>query len=157
MKEFLQIKTHEGKNVYYLSAKGKELVGAENEAKWSLQVDHHLLRNDMYLHYYCPKDWRIEEPIQFIQGLTQHVLIPDATFTLQGKFYFLEVDKTQSMSKNKEKIETYSKLTPLIERKYNHVPTLIFYTVTPLRKEKLNEYCKENKVNCLIYTKEDIR
>jgi hypothetical protein len=115
------------------------------------------MRNDMWLYYYCPRDWRIEEPITFPEGLKNHVLVPDATFTLEGKYYFLEVDRTQSMSDNKKKIELYSKLNPLMEKQFNQIPTLIFYTTTPLRQEKLKEICKSFKVNCRVYTKEDIR
>ncbi|MBT2696323.1 hypothetical protein J7E79_02590 [Bacillus sp. ISL-40] len=85
------------------------------------------------------------------------MLIPDATFTLKGNYYFLEVDRTQSMSDNKKKIELYSKLNPLMEKQFNQAPTLVFYTMTPLRQEKLKEICKYYKVNCRVYTKEDTK
>ncbi|MBT2735115.1 hypothetical protein J7E66_10240 [Bacillus sp. ISL-7] len=129
--------------------------------KWNLQIDHHLMRNDMYLFYYSPKDWRVEEPIEFKykDGLTyvDITLIPDATFTLKGNYYFLEVDRTQSMVENKKKIELYSKLSPLIQQQFGHLPTLVFYTLTSHRKEKLKELCKDYGVTCSVYTKEDIR
>lgn len=111
----------------------------------------------MWLYYYCPKDWRIEEPITFSEGLKQFVIKPDATFTLEGKYFFLEVDRTQSMADNKKKIELYSKLHPLIQQQFNHPPTLVFYTLTPLRREKLKELCNEHNVTCHVYTKDDIR
>ncbi|NRD81175.1 replication-relaxation family protein [Bacillus sp. BRMEA1] len=161
MKEYLQVKTHQGRNIYYLNAKGRELVGSTIEAKWSLQIEHHLMRNDMYLYYYCPKDWRIEEPIQFKykEGFTyvDITLIPDATFTLTGNYYFLEVDRTQSMADNKKKIELYSKLNPVMKEQFNQIPTLVFYTISTLRRDKLKDLCTEYKVNCRVYTKEDIQ
>lgn len=118
------------------------------------------MRNDVWLYYYSPKDWRIEEPIEFKykEGLSyvDITLIPDATFTLKGQYYFLEVDRTQSMAENKRKIELYSKLCPVMQQQFGHFPTIIFYTLTTLRKEKLKEYCKEKNVNCRVFTKEDI-
>jgi hypothetical protein len=114
------------------------------------------MRNEIWLHYYCPKNWRTEEPITFTEGLSQYVIIPDATFTIEGKYYFLEVDRTQSMADNKKKIELYSKLQPLIQQQFKIPPTLVFYTLTPLRSKKLKSLCKEYEVNCLVYTKEDL-
>lgn len=115
----------------------------------------------MYLYYYCPKDWRIEEPIEFQykEGLTyvEITLVPDATFTLEGKYYFLEVDRTQSMADNKRKIELYSKLSPSMKEQFHHTPTLVFYTTTPLRREKLKNLCQSYGLDCRVYTKEDIQ
>ena len=156
MKDYLHSRTLDGKNVYWLSSVGRELIGAESEVKWSIQVEHHLLRGDMYLYYNCPADWFVEEPVTVTQGLSQFVVIPDATFTLDGVFHFLEVDRTQSMSDNKKKIEQYAKLNPLIHTQFNHQPILVFYTTTPLRKEKLTSLCDSLQVKCKIYTKEDI-
>jgi hypothetical protein len=119
------------------------------------------MRNDVWLYYYSPQDWRIEEPIEFKykDGLTyvDITLIPDATFTLKGHYYFLEVDRTQSMSENKKKIDLYSKLTPLIQQQFGHSPTIVFYTLTSLRKDKLKNYCKEKNVECRVFTKDDLR
>ena len=156
MKEYLQIRNHEGRNVYYLSARGRELVGLEEEIKWTQQTDHHLMRNDIWLHYFCPKDWRVEESIKFVDGLQQLWLVPDAIFTAKGKHHFVEIDNTQKMQENKKKIELYAKLNPLIKQQFGHEPVLVFYTITDLRRTKLKEYCKEKNVDCLIYTKQDL-
>jgi hypothetical protein len=110
----------------------------------------------MWIYYYCPKTWRTEESVSFKDGLQQMTIIPDATFTLESKYYFLEVDRTQSMVKNRNKIETYSKLNPLFHKELGHTPTVVFYTLTNLRKQKLKEYCQEYGVTCQVYTKEDI-
>jgi hypothetical protein len=120
--------------------------------KWSLQVEHHVMRNDIWLYYYCPKDWQIEVPITIRSGLEQLVLVPDAMFTLEGKPYFLEVDRTQNMHKNKEKIDLYARLNPLMPDK----PTIIFYTTTELRKQKLKEYGSSKGLECRVLMKEDL-
>ena len=91
-----------------------------------------------------------------MEGLQEIRLVPDATFTVEGKHHFVEIDNTQKMQENRKKIELYAKLNPLIKRQFGHDPVLIFYTVTDLRRAKLKEYCKEKNVNCLIYTKQDL-
>jgi hypothetical protein len=161
MSDYLQVRNLNGKNVYYLSQKGRELIGAEQEVKWSLQVEHHLLRNDMYLHYGCPVDWEVEMKITFkhTEGL-QHkemTIVPDATFTKKGIYHFVEIDRTQSMFENKKKIETYVSLSPAIQAQYTHTPIIVFYTLTPFRQTKLRALCQEHNLPCEVYTKEDIR
>lgn len=171
MKEYLHVQTHNGVNVYYLNKLGRELIGAETEMKWTLQAEHHLLRNDLYIHYNCPDDWQVEEQVTFkvkesamsyeagklVQPYKEMYIIPDATFTVEGKYHLAEVDRTQSMADNKKKIENYALLTPAIYEQYKHMPIIVFYTVTEIRREKLKELCRENKVSCVVYTKEDLR
>lgn len=160
MKEYLTIRTHDGRNVYYLNNSGRDLIGAETEIKWSLTVDHHLLRNDMYLYFNCPQDWRIEQKIKFKykNGLTfkETSLIPDATFTLHNTFHFLEVDRTQSMSENKKKIKQYELLSPAIEEQFKHKPVLVFYTTTENRKAMLQQLCSQVGLQNNILTKQDL-
>lgn len=157
----LHVKTHGGKNVYYLSSKGREIIGSEQEVKWSLQVDHSLMRNDMYIFYHAPNDWRCEERVDFMyqEGLTriERFIVPDATFTVGGVYHFLEVDNTQSMLDNKKKIQVYSHLAPAIEKQFSQKPVLVFYTLTEFRKNKLLTLCQESEVSCKIYTKQDLR
>lgn len=160
MKEYFHIQVHNGMNVYYLSKKGRDTIGSDIEMKWSLQAEHHLLRNELYIHFNCPSDWRVEHEIVFKpKGLvtTEKRIIADATFTNAGVFHLLEVDRTQSMVENKEKINTYAELSPLLYERFNHMPVIIFYTTTGLRKGKLEVYCKEKGLRSLVNTKEDIR
>lgn len=160
MKEYFHIQVHNGMNVYYLSKKGRDTIGSDVEMKWSLQADHHLLRNELYIHFNCPSDWRVEHEIVFTpRGLvtTEKRIIADASFTNMGVFNLLEVDRTQSMMENKEKINIYAELSPLLFERFNHNPVIIFYTTSELRKKKLDEYCQAKGLKCRIYTKEDIR
>ena len=159
MKEYLNIRKHNGRNVYYLNNLGREIIGAESEIKWSLTVDHHLLRNDMY--FKLPHDWKAEQKITFKykNGLsyTESTIIPDATFTLHNIFHFLEVDRTQSMSENKKKINQYKLLSPAIEEQFRHKPILVFYTTTESRKSLLEKLCSDVGLENIIITKEDLR
>ncbi|MEH7093913.1 replication-relaxation family protein [Neobacillus vireti] len=160
MKEYFHIQVHNGMNVYYLSKKGRDTIGSDVEMKWSLQVEHHLLRNELYIHFNQPSDWRVEHEIVFKpRGLvtTEKRIIADASFTNTGTFHLLEIDRTQSMMENKEKINVYAELSPLLFERFNHIPVIIFYTTSDLRKKKLVEYCKEKGVKCLVYTRDDLR
>lgn len=161
MKEYLNIRKHNGRNVYYLNNLGREVIGAETEIKWSLTVDHHLLRNDMLLYFECPSDWRAEQKITFKykNGLSykESTIIPDATFTLHNIFHFLEVDRTQSMSENKKKINQYKLLSPAIEEQFKHKPILVFYTTTESRKGLLEKLCSDVGLENIIISKEDLR
>lgn len=158
MKQYFHIKVHNGMNVYYLNQEGRTLVGLEKELKWTLQAEHDIMRNDVYAHF-TPKDWRIEHAISFKPKMSnnERTIITDATFTHEGKFHLLEVDRTQNMVENKKKINNYAELSPLLYDRFGHHPVIMFYTETPLRKETLTKYCKEKGVNCLVYTKEDLR
>lgn len=159
LKEFLQVHNHGGKNIYYLSKAGRELVGMEEELKWTQQADHHIMRNDMYIYMGMPESWKVEESITFKPQLSnrEHVLVPDATFVRKGVYHFLEVDRTQSMVENKKKISQYQQLKPLMKVELNQTPVLLFYTLTDLRRKKLTELCSSMEVDCEIYTKEDTR
>lgn len=160
MKEYFHIQVHNGLNVYYLSKKGRDTIGADIEMKWNTQVEHHLLRNELYIHFNCPSDWRVEHEIVFKpKGLvmTEKRVIADASFTKNDVFHLLEVDRTQNMTDNKEKIDTYADLFPLLYERFHHNPVIIFYTTTELRRKKLEEFCKAKGLKCLVYTKEDIR
>jgi hypothetical protein len=161
MSDYLTIRNHEGRNVYYLSSLGREVVGVEEEIKWSTHVGHHLMRNDLYVFLKQPEGWKIEEPVSFSYGegmeLKEMKIVPDAIFQKNGLYHFVEVDRTQSMMDNKKKILAYSKLFPSVRKQFGHTPLVIFYTLTDFRKEKLTDLCKEYSVTCKVYTKEDTR
>lgn len=157
LKEYLHVQTHGGRNVFYLNKEGRELVGEEQELKWNTKVDHHLMRNDLYIYFQQPDTWKIERKMTFKPQLSNKEisLVPDAMFQ-NNQYYFIEVDRMQSMTENKKKIELYSQLNPLMIKQFSHAPVIVFYTLTEVRKEKLKELCKKMNVSCLVYTKEDI-
>lgn len=153
MKELIHSRNHKGKNVYYLARKGADIIGVEDIPQWSLQIDHYLLRNDMYVYFQCPLDWGTEVKLELKPAIGEpKILIADAVFSLNGRDHFLEVDRTQSMVENKKKIDYYAQVHHLLTNQ----PELIFYTTTPTRRETLTKLCKEKNLNFKIYTKEDL-
>lgn len=160
MKEYFHIQNHEGMNVYYLNKTGRDRIGSETELKWTLQAEHHLMRNDIYIYFNQPEDWVIEAGliIRYKEGQEQKQMrvVPDARFTKNDIHHFLEVDRTQNMIENKKKIENYGKLSPIMLKQYGHQPVIIFYTLTELRRNKLKEICQLQNVKCEVYIKEDI-
>jgi len=147
-------------NIYYLNQQGREVIGSDKEIKWNNQIDHHLLRNDMYIYFECPKDWENELPIifKYQSGLSykEATIVPDATFSLNDVFHFLEVDRTQSMTENKKKISQYQLLSPAIEQQFKTKPVLVFYTTTDHRKKILEASCEKVGLKHMILTKEDL-
>jgi len=159
MNEYMHIK-RVSENIYYLNQQGREVIGSDKEIKWNNQIDHHLLRNDMYIYFECPKDWENELPIifKYQSGLSykEATIVPDATFSLNDVFHFLEVDRTQSMTENKKKISQYQLLSPAIEQQFKTKPVLVFYTTTDHRKKILEASCEKVGLKHMILTKEDL-
>jgi hypothetical protein len=159
LNEYLTVQTHGGRNVYYLNKAGRELVGEEHEIKWNTRVDHHLMRNDLYLYFQQPNTWEVEKGMSFkAEGLTnkEYTLVPDARFHQEGQYHFIEVDRMQSMNENKKKISLYKLIHPLINKQFQKPPIVVFYTLTSIRKEKLKEMFQKEGIPCLVYTKEDL-
>jgi len=163
MNEYLHIK-RVSENIYYLNQLGREVIGSDKETKWNNQIDHHLLRNDMYIYFGCPDDWENEDSVTFKYKEKQDnkiiwktsKIIPDATFTKEGVHHFLEVDRTQSMTENKKKINQYKLLDWSIQEKYKTKPVLVFYTTTNHRKQILEDVCSKVGLDHMILTKEDL-
>lgn len=166
--EYVLMKRHyerNGEAVYYLNQKGRELIGSEKEWKWSEHIEHHLMRNDMYLYCRQPSDWQVEQPVKFkVQerngrgGLSykEKVLIPDATFTKDSIYHFVEVDRKQTMKENKKKVQLYQELMDIMITQFGHKPVVLFYTHTLTRKQQLLDWCQAVHLPCLVYTKEDL-
>lgn len=164
LEEYVIMKRHyerNGEAVYYLNQKGKDYVGCDKEFKWTEHIEHHLMRNDIYLYFGCPKDWIVEQKITFKVGTglqyKEYIITPDATFTKDKQYHFIEVDRKQTMRENKKKIELYGMLKEVIHKNYGHMPKIIFYTSTHTRKHQLEKWCKEYSLNYTIYTKEDLK
>lgn len=165
MKEYLHsFLLHE--NIYYLNKNGLEFIGSEQEPlKKNMQVEHYLMRNDMYIYFDFPSDWKIEKAIPFTAkvdiggGIVQtknRLIKPDAQFKKGGIFHFLEVDNQQKMIENKKKIELYKELTLSVKETYKQTPTIVFYTCSQNRKKKLDEWCDRAGLFYQVLTRCDI-
>lgn len=145
--------------MYYLNKEGREIVGGKVERKWSLQAEHHLLRNDVYIHYGCPTGWLVEKAIGFKGQLSteEKKITPDARFLLDDVWRFVEVDRTQSMAENEQKIIHYKELDSIMFDKSGKKPVVIFYTMTEFRQQKLQELCQAAGLNFQVLSKADLR
>ncbi len=145
-------------NIYYLNKKGHDYIGSSKKQASVKQLEHKLMRNDMYMYYDFPETWQTEHKIQWKdRNRKGHTLISDAFFYQDKSYFFVEVDHKQSMSKNMEKIDLYSHLFPVLEKEYGVDCALLFYTTTEIRKQRLMKYCEEKGVVCGVFTKEDMQ
>lgn len=146
MKDYLQCFQLE-ENVYYLSAKGRKEIGSTKVRSKNLQVQHHVIRNEVFIEY-KPDDWKSEFPIKW----ADKTIIPDAFFRVNKLYLFLEVDFTQSMADNAQKINLYRELkdTGLFQKKYGSFPTLLFVTTTEYRQKKLRDMLEGMQSEILI-------
>lgn len=137
------------RKVYYLSNRGKEQIGsAQGDLKRS-QIKHTIMRNDLYIKLGMPSNWQKEIPVKF-KGVKDY-LIPDAMYNVGAKFYFIEIDNQQAMRTNYDKIERYKELFRAVFHQYREHPTLIWYTLSDVRKEKLEKACKDAGLKYIIH------
>jgi hypothetical protein len=114
----------------------------------------------MYLYYNKPSDWMVENTITiYATGLmtTDKYIRPDAHFKKDSKYHFLEIDRTQNMAENKKKIDLYTELSVAIQNQFGYQPIIIFYTLTPIRRQHLKELCNDKKLKCEVYSKENLQ
>jgi|SRR5699024_2405810 len=134
--------------IYFLSGSGKNIIGSTKELKQS-HIDHTLMKNDMYIKLGMPKSWQTEVPVKLNDQ--EKYLISDAMFNVDNKVSFIEIDNLQAMQTNDDKILKYGKLFKAMFRQYKEHPTLIWYTLSDVRKKKLEEACNKHGIKFKIY------
>ncbi|MFP7480174.1 replication-relaxation family protein [Terribacillus saccharophilus] len=132
--------------IYYVAARGRDAIGSTKDELRTGKMKHTLMRNEMYIQLGMPDDWRTEVPVTW----RENKLISDAMYHVKGEVHFLEVDNTQPMRTNYEKIKKYSVLSRIIFETRKHTPTLIWCTTSHSRKTKLEEACKKSAVKYRI-------
>lgn len=137
-----------GRKIYFLSNKGKNVIGSEQGELKKKMITHTLMRNDLYIKFNRPNDWAKEVPIKQNGEI---VLIPDAMFTKNDQYHFVEIDNKQSMRTNYDKIKRYADLFKMIFKQYKHHPTLIWYTLSDVRKQKLGDECKKYGIKFITF------
>lgn len=137
--------------IYYLSKDGRDYVDCNKVRKKGGHVQHIIMRNQFWLFYGCPRDWKNE--VKISNGKTS--VVADAMFSRNGFKCFLEVDNLQSMKENREKIKRYRDLMQSIVLNLGYYPTLIWITTTEHRRKQLEKTCEGLKVK--VYTLEDIK
>jgi len=136
--------------IYYLSKEGRNYVNCEKIRKKGGHVKHIVMRNQFWLFYNCPKDWRNE--IKISDGTTS--IIVDGMFSRNGFKHFLEVDNLQTMKENREKIKRYKLLMDNIVQQMGYYPTVVWLTTTELRRRQLQDACQGLKFQ--VFTINDI-
>jgi hypothetical protein len=137
-------------SIYFLNPEGREYVHSEKVRRKNQFVNHVIMRNEMFIHFKCPVDWKNE--IRVSDG--KHSVICDALFTANLRKHFLEVDSIQKMKVNREKIEKYTAMRAALEQKLGYFPTIVWLTTTELRRKQLQELCKD--LPSVVYTLSDI-
>ncbi|HCG4535579.1 TPA: replication-relaxation family protein [Salmonella enterica subsp. enterica serovar Typhi str. AG3] len=145
LSEYLHCVRNGYQSIYYLSREGRLYVECDKVRKKGSHVEHTVMRNDLWMYFKCPADWKNEVRISNSKGN----IIADATFNLNGFECIVEVDNLQSMKENKEKIKKYKELMQSIVMKLGYYPTLIWLTTTELRRRQIEEECQGLKVKAL--------
>src|SRR5690625_4848732 len=101
---------YEGQNIYYLNSKGREVVSSEKVRKKITNVDHYLMRNDLYIELGCPGTWKNEIKIISRSKKGDVTVVSDAHFTNSNRHSIVEIDNTQKMNKNRVNIDNYRRL-----------------------------------------------
>lgn len=132
-------------NVYYLNSKGRDIVGCEKVRKKTQNVDHFIMRNQLYMAVGRPATWENEIKVK----LGNNILICDAKFIIDKKPVFVEVDNEQSMQQNRVKITKYKEISQINSNFY-----VMWVTKTDYRKKKLIELSEG--LNHQVYSMNDI-
>lgn len=139
------------KKIYYLTQKGKDVVGSDKQTPSKRMIEHTLMRNDLFIYLGCPGDWKTEAKT----STPTLEIISDARFSKKGQKYFVEVDREVPMTENRKKIKKYKELNEIFKRNYNRDIHLIFYTSSESRKGQLLKLLKES-VPSQVYSIFDI-
>lgn len=138
----------DGENIYYLNEEGRERVGSTKVLKKTTQARHYIMRNTLFIAFGCPTTWKNEVKLE-IKG--QVSVICDALFMMNKQYQLIEVDNTQKMVNNRNKIERYRKLFEVVA--FEKRPKLIWITTTELRRKQLEKACEGLEVK--VYTMKD--
>lgn len=148
---------HNKEYVYYLNQSGHKLFG-EGKVVHHSKMSHAILRNEAWLHLFCPDDWQVETEIRYIKDNKKKKIIPDVKFRDEERIlHAVEIDRTQKMVVNDEKLKCYEELTKIYKQKYNgKVPVIHFFTITKYREKKLEQLAAKYDVFVKVYVIQEI-
>ncbi|MEK5246135.1 hypothetical protein BW897_04075 [Bacillus cereus] len=149
--------THNKEYVYYLNQSGHNLFG-EGKVVHHSRVAHAILRNEAWLHLFCPDDWQIETEIRYIKNDKKKKIVPDVKFRDEDRIlHAVEIDRTQKMVVNDEKLKCYEELTKIYKQKYKgKVPVIHFFTITKYREKKLEQLAAKYDLFVKVYVIQEI-
>jgi len=103
------------------------------------------MRNQVYVHY-RPLKWQTEKGIQWNEN-KKDIIKPDAIMEYNQQAYFIEIDHTQNMKVNKEKILKYVRMKESI----SNFPIILYVTVSEYRQKELRAALNKVKSDVLLY------
>lgn len=121
--------TQKGMKIYYTDTRLRKK-----------EINHILMRNDLYIKLGMPQDWRKEVPIKKNGEI---FIISDASFKRGGEHYFVEIDYFQKMSDNYDKIKRYREVSDLMFRESGKRPTIIWKTLSESKRNKIEKSCRQ--------------
>jgi hypothetical protein len=140
-----QVKLSE--NAHYLSKRGREWVEKPKTWVYTTHIEHHLLRSEMFVK---------ENPLNWISEYkVDEELIADALYKRKnGQRVYLEIDRTQKMKNNAEKIEKYAEHKA--DYKKQEFPLVVFVTETEYRFNKLRGLLADHRLKSEVYMTKDL-
>lgn len=150
---FVNSTVYKKEYVYYLNKKGRALFDDTEKIAPTIRLAHSLMRNEAWLYLFCPDDWQIETPIRYKIDDKKKTIIPDVKFRdEEGILNAVEIDRTQMMNINSEKMKRYGEFTTYYKNKYNgKVPIIHFFTVTEHRQKTLEKFAMNHDVFIKVY------
>ncbi|WP_245153950.1 replication-relaxation family protein [Jeotgalibacillus proteolyticus] len=136
-------------NVYYLSKEGRDRVDCDRVTRKTLQVEHYLMRNALYILFNCPHNWRNEVRLSIPSKVS---VVADALYETTSNYYLIEIDHLQKMKSNRDKVAKYRQLIEL--NVFKKTPVLVWVTTTEYRKKELIRLCEGLQVR--IYLAKDL-
>jgi hypothetical protein len=140
---------HGMENVYYLNKAGREHVGCKVVRKKTPNIQHFLMRNQLWICMGMPHSWENEIKVT-VKDIN---IICDAKFLLQKTDILVEIDITQSMAKNRGKIDKYKRIKELTGNDFH----LIWVTETESRRAALTNLMAAAKLTGKVYSIKDLR
>ncbi|MCU5158306.1 hypothetical protein OCD67_15910, partial [Bacillus pacificus] len=94
-----------------------------------------------------------ETPIRYKIDDKKKTIIPDVKFRdEEGILNAVEIDRTQMMNINSEKMKRYGEFTTYYKNKYKgKIPIVHFFTVTEYRQKTLEQFAMNNGVYVKVY------
>ena len=85
-------------------------------------------------------------------------IIPDVKYRdEEGILHAVEVDRSQKMKINEEKLKKYEEFTQIYKQKYNGKVSIIhFFTVTKYREKKLEQLAAKYDIYVKVYVIQSI-
>ncbi|MBT2577465.1 replication-relaxation family protein [Bacillus sp. ISL-8] len=145
-------------HVYYLNKQGRALFDDTEKVVPTIRLAHSLMRNEAWLYLFCPDDWQIEAPIRYKVNDHKKTIIPDVKYRDSDEILnAVEIDRTQMMNVNSEKMNKYGEFTVYYKNKYNgKVPIVHFFTLTPYRQKTLEQFAVQQGVYAKVYVVSEV-